>query len=1180
MNRRTGFLVSCLVAAGIASPALADVADDLQAIADDLAAESGVGALLRVEDAVQGSFALAAGFRETNTMTAAQPGDRFRIASNSKSFTAAATLLLRDEGRLSLDDTVADLLPAYDIPSNDVITVWNLLTHTSGLPDHNNDTNYFDEAFLANPATNFAPEEIFAVVNALPAHFAPGEAWSYCDTGYYVLHLIVAARNTNGWSFANFIRNRLVTPLGLTNTFVPDAGNDFLRQIPGDHLDGYLLFDEETADATNVTEVGQSWDIGCGGMVSSTEDLTKWIRSLHDGTVLGPASRIELATVTEQSRRAGSLYGMATMVSPLLGYGHSGITLGYVSWMFYDPVHQTAYADVINLESENLLFAPRTALVEAKQALGFTNDFFSFLPATATNLSLGGGQIAWLSMPVSSNSSYTLDLVSTSRVTVLVSDPQGTPVGKFLPAYGLTFTPTNGGDCLIAVFNDGPEPAQCRLASYTNGLPFYRTALPEEHPDFMANPWYDGSEFGYVYVPASRETDDVHSYRLPVVKLAAGPDATNGPLIYLSGGPGSSAINQPFMFAPFTNVCDVIIMNQRGTYLSQPDLFPLSDDETTAALQFRLGGPDGMDFNTINTRENAADVHDVATALGYSQFNVWGTSYGTFLAQEVIRRHPERIRSAVIDGIVTLDELQWTTMGQAFFDAVQALTSDIAASPDANRLYPGFGDALMDFAATLEPDGEDGYDYGGFFYYGVFHQMNLSRWGYPENIPAIVWRAARGEAAALAELHSSIRLLVDNPSADGPMSVNMYAMILRHDMLPFESMDDADALTNSIPYPLNRVGHTFSQDQFDGSEDWSFVTPADAGFRTAVTNDVPVLVLNGNYDTQTSLAHARHVATNLPNAYYVELPYVGHVVLFGGDVPAQIARDFLADPTVFPDTNGIPGISLDFAPPWTTNDMVLPANGTPQAGEWQSNDFGAVGVWRRFAAEQDQHYVFEIDSSETAFALNVVDTNANVLATSSQSATPWICPEAGDYHAWLNADNQGTFTLALASVTNVLTEGSPAAGELALGQTIWYRVDLPVGTYSLACENGDVTLRVVLPFDGPPLTGPGPLLFSQTTPGTLYVALDTLQPQAEYQLVAQRAPLLMDQAQATPAGMVLTWISQPGTNYAVAIATNLMDEPAFVALPGDIPSTTGISTTWTAAPSASTSAFYRVQSAP
>ncbi len=1613
MTRPSSSLVLCLLFAVLAASAQADLTADLQAIADGLVEQGSPGALLYVEDPVLGTNALAAGVRETATNTPAQPTDRFRIASNSKTFTAAAALLLCEEGRLSLTNTVAELLPEHDIPSNTVITVSNLLTHTSGLPDHNNDTDYFETRAVDNPTTNFTPGEVFEVVRSLPSHFAPGAEYRYCDTGFYILHLMIEKRNSNGWSYAEFIRHKFIEPLGLTNTLVPDSTNGFLRFIPGDHLRGYIVTNETTGALGDATDIGQSWDIGCGGMVSCTKDLATWVRALYGGSILSPESLELMKTVTVQSRRANVPYGMGTAFSPVLGYGHSGGTAGYLSRMSYDPVRRTAYADVVGLMDPDLVFGGLIvrALVDSKWAMGYddiedlrysntiarvsafitnameeagvpsmaialvdsnrivwargfgladreagveahsdtkyclcsisktfaaatvlklqedslldlddpvtnyvpsfsllprfggapitirqllnhssgipgsywnraeaispdtgfhtfmlqqlakdypnfppnfvnaynnngfsvveeivqalsgtdyatfvTNNFFVpmgmlsskyygaepvarsymngvrypneilnvpaaggvyssvldmgqyiqallawgvspkdlvvlesnsvaalwrdettnlsvrvsdklnryglgwdciadpefeyagvaqvkagasdtfggmleviperglgvivlnnykgnviaraveletlrwalkekfnldwptnrfvppvspvtnlplaeldavtgcyaaaggydlmqrdgtnlvwilnaqselptavtnivgrengwfsrptsqdfeicfsnvaghfvmyirqlmgtyanyqetgvrgeritpialsaawsnrldrlyfvsdlvpdsyyWLPAydlsllmlqregtiflqsdlvadslfipdsdslafprgigdevadatalqafttngieylryggftyrpadtfpamdagTSSNLTLAASEAVWFTLTVESGTVYTLDLLSTNPVAAYLQDADGNPVGKALSAYGYTFTATDSDVYFIAVVNGDLVGPSIQFGAWTNALPFYRVVTnAAERPEFMTNQWYGGSEFGYVHVPASRVTNDAHSYRIPVLQLASGPEATNGAMVYLSGGPGSSAINQPFMYRAFTNTVRVILMNQRGTYLSQPDLFPHPTNEATADLQIRLGGPDGMDFNTINTRENAADVHDVMTVLGNNPFNVWGTSYGTMLSQEVIRQHPERIRAVVLDGVVKLDEPQWTMMGQAFYDAVQALTNDIGRDADANRLYPDFGGALMDFAAALYPD-----DYHDFFD-GFFHQMNLSRWGRAEDLPGVVWRASRGEMAALAGL-SAINPPVENPPPDGPMSGNMYALVLRHDMLPYESMTNAAALTNSIPFPLNMHGYAYSQDQFDSSEDWDFVTPVDASFRTAVTNDVPVLVLNGNYDTQTPVSGAKHVATNLPHVYYVELPYIGHVVLFGGDVPTQIGRDFLTNPDVFPDTNGVSGMSLTFTPPWPTNADVL-AVGATETNDWEWNGFGAVGEWYKFAATAGESYAFEVGSPSVPFTLNIVDTNAGIAASGGDPSVSWTCPESGDYYAWLVGVTSGTFTVTLNAITNELVEGESVTGELAAAQTTWFHCSTVSGQY-------------------------------------------------------------------------------------------------------------------------------------
>ncbi len=551
-------------------------------------------------------------------------------------------------------------------------------------------------------------------------------------------------------------------------------------------------------------------------------------------------------------------------------------------------------------------------------------DHIPILPTgVVTTLSLAAGETAQFALPVTAGTTYTLDLDAAGHAVVVVSGPDDETVGRFLAAYGLTFTAGEESIYTLSVSGNGEDPLAARLAAHTGALPLYRPATAEEHPDFMASPWYVGAEYGYVYVPADRTPANRHAYRLAILQMQGGPDATYGPLVFLTGGPGVSAFSGAFLKAPLTDTVPVIAVSQRGAHLSQPNLFPVSPEETTVELQQRLGGPEGIDFNTINTRQNAADILDVMTALGHHEpFNLWGTSYGTMLAQEVIRQAPERVRAAVLDGVVTLDLPQWTSIGQTFLDGLEALFDDVAQHPEASLLYPDFREAFFEFAASLYPDG-----HSEFFEGPVFGAINLSRWARVENLPGIIWRAMRGETAAIAELAAVYP--PDPPPPDGgPLSENMYCAVLQQDFLPFESMETADALVDAIPFPLNMVGHDFSLFQYEFCAEWDFLAPAPASFRTPLTNDVPVLVINGTYDTMTGLAGARHVADHLPNAHYVELPAIGHAVLQGGDVPLQIARGFLTNPHAAPDTSALSSLALDFPPPWPADAPMLRAGTT------------------------------------------------------------------------------------------------------------------------------------------------------------------------------------------------------------------------------------------------------------
>lgn len=615
----------------------------------------------------------------------------------------------------------------------------------------------------------------------------------------------------------------------------------------------------------------------------------------------------------------------------------------------------------------------------------------------ATHLHLAAGETTVLTLAATAGTTYTLDLVAADHAVVRVTDPEGETVGRFMSAYGLTFVAGQEGDYTLAVSAGGQDPFQGRLVAYADALPFYREAPEEDRPEFLTNPWYQGASYGYVYVPASRSPGNRHAYRLAVLQMPGAPGALSVPLVYLSGGPGVSAFSGAFLKVALKDVQPVVAVNQRGAFLSQPDLFPISPDESTTQLQERLGGPDGIDFHTINTRDNAADVLDVVAALGHGSFSLWGTSYGTMLAQEVIRQAPDRVRAAVLDGVVTLDQPQWTTIGQTFLDALNALFDDVERHPEAGGWYPDFRGQFFDVAAGLDAGEHEA------FFSLVFHAMNLSRWGYVERLPGVIWRFAHGETTALGEL-SAVRLPDPAPPDGVPISVNMYCAVIRQDMLPFETMAAADALRDVLPFPLNVHGHAYARDQYEWSADWAFLAPADASFRAPIRDDVPVLILNGTYDTQTGLTGARHVAAYLPHVHYVELPTVGHDVLFGGEDVYRIARDFLREPWRAPDTAAVADLALDFPPPWPADAGYL-RSGEPVAVAFIE---GGEAVWRRFSARSGVAYEVHLDGA----SLHIVDEAARVVL-SSDASTRWTADRDGDVHLMLVAREAGASTLRL-----------------------------------------------------------------------------------------------------------------------------------------------------------------------
>jgi pimeloyl-ACP methyl ester carboxylesterase len=186
---------------------------------------------------------------------------------------------------------------------------------------------------------------------------------------------------------------------------------------------------------------------------------------------------------------------------------------------------------------------------------------------------------------------------------------------------------------------------------------------------------------GTVAVPQDRSSDGSATFELEVVVFASEADApAPDPLVYLAGGPGENAIDTlrftfDDLFRPFLKARDVVVFDQRGAGYSEPgaeceelaaleiDLLDrsLSIDEESAlgvaaaqACYDRLMSA-GVALDALSTAESAADVHSIMTALGYDEWDSLGISYGTRLAQTIMRDRPEGVRSVIRDSVVPLE---------------------------------------------------------------------------------------------------------------------------------------------------------------------------------------------------------------------------------------------------------------------------------------------------------------------------------------------------------------------------------------------------------------------------------------------------------------------------------------------------------------------------------------------
>lgn len=225
-----------------------------------------------------------------------RPEHVFRLGSITKQFTAVATLMLVDEGKVALDDEITEYFPDYPTHGRR-ITVEHLLTHTSGIQSYTGMPSY-----VAGMRRDLTPEQLIAVFRDQPMEFAPGERWNYNNSGYALLGAII--EKVSGMSYADFIRTRIFEPLGMRNSFYESAE----AVVPG-RVPGYDRTPEGIIRQANYLSMTQPY--AAGSLISTVDDLLAWNRAVAEGRMLKP----------ETWRRAFSAFRLSDGRSAGYGFG-------------------------------------------------------------------------------------------------------------------------------------------------------------------------------------------------------------------------------------------------------------------------------------------------------------------------------------------------------------------------------------------------------------------------------------------------------------------------------------------------------------------------------------------------------------------------------------------------------------------------------------------------------------------------------------------------------------------------------------------------------------------------------------------------------------------------------------------------------------------------------------------
>ena len=280
----------------------------------------------------------------------------FRGASTTKTFTAAAIMLLQQRGKLKIDDTINSPIPGsteayvpatadYKVPYKKDITIRQLLAHCAGVFDITNNVvpadvyanyagmRYFDWVRVDEGQNDhtFTFDELVGVdAKHRLSDFPPGERFHYSNTGYDILGKII--ERVSGQRYDQFVHDEFVVPNGLTDTSFPYLGTD--QKLPIPFLTGYTwingTFGETTVD-------NMSGNVAEGNVITTPSDLANWIKRWIKGEAGLSADTVKQMMAVRATGESHRFYGLGCNYTPGLGYGHNGGHMGYLTVVRYDP---------------------------------------------------------------------------------------------------------------------------------------------------------------------------------------------------------------------------------------------------------------------------------------------------------------------------------------------------------------------------------------------------------------------------------------------------------------------------------------------------------------------------------------------------------------------------------------------------------------------------------------------------------------------------------------------------------------------------------------------------------------------------------------------------------------------------------------------------------------------------
>jgi pimeloyl-ACP methyl ester carboxylesterase len=433
---------------------------------------------------------------------------------------------------------------------------------------------------------------------------------------------------------------------------------------------------------------------------------------------------------------------------------------------------------------------------------------------------------------------------------------------------------------------------------------------------------------GYLVVPENRSRPAGRTIRLIVAIVPARSARSEpDPVVYLAGGPGGIALHEADVAVAtgLNRDRDLILVDQRGTLYSEPALTcPEVDQFFVRSLGLPLDAPStgrlhaesaracylrwaatGRDLGAYNTTENAADFADLRTALGITEWNVFGASYGSNLGLTLMREHPEGIRSVILVSVqppsVVNVGRNWGNAREGFDDFLRACAEERGCwtrQPGIAETFTRLVRELESHPVTTSVTPEKGkppvkvvIDGGRLVNWLV--DMSFATADYP-HVPAWIGELADGKPEKIAL--SIAKPVLATP--EGYLGYGLIYGVICSEWVPYESESDVlvqgrlafPDYPNSVLAPA--VHFTYVYHDCRG---WK-VPKGPPAQRAVTRSTIPTLILSGSFDAVTPPSWGQIAARTLPNSTVVVIPGVGHFGSYQSQRSQCMITSFLADP--------------------------------------------------------------------------------------------------------------------------------------------------------------------------------------------------------------------------------------------------------------------------------------------